>query len=88
MAPVDVGADVHVNEVLLSFASIDDQQINGASRLVEDLGLDSVDVVEVIIELNTALGIELPDAEVSEWKTVGDVYTSVLGVRKLYVACM
>ena len=43
------------------------------SRLVEDLGADSLDVVEMIITLEDEFGITLPDEEVANMKTVADV---------------
>lgn len=43
------------------------------SRLVEDLGVDSISLVEVVMALNERFAIELPDAGVGEWKTVRDI---------------
>ncbi|HEF4758019.1 TPA: acyl carrier protein [Pseudomonas putida] len=43
------------------------------SRLVEDLCVDSISLVEVVMALNEMFAIELPDAGVGEWRTVRDV---------------
>lgn len=48
-------------------------EIKPSSRLVEDLGADSLDVVEMIITLEDEFGITLPDEEVANMKTVADV---------------
>ncbi|SCW45140.1 MULTISPECIES: acyl carrier protein [unclassified Pseudomonas] len=51
--------------------------IGDASRLVEDLFIDSMSLVELVLELNNAFGIELSEDEVEAWRTVQDVVDSV-----------
>lgn len=48
-------------------------QISLESRLVEDLGADSLDVVELIMSFEDEFGIVLPDEEIAKIKTVGDI---------------
>ena len=48
-------------------------QITPASRLVEDLGADSLDVVELIMAFEDEFGVSLPDEDIAKMKTVGDV---------------
>ena len=48
-----------------------------ALHLHDDLGLDSLDVVELVIHLERHFGVELPDAEIGGWRTLGDVYASL-----------
>ncbi len=43
------------------------------SRLVEDLGADSLDVVELVMTFEDEFGVSLPDEDVAKMKTVGDV---------------
>jgi len=47
------------------------------SRLVEDLYVGSMSVVEIVMALNETFGIELPEAVVSGWRTVGHICCSV-----------
>ncbi|ALI05721.1 MULTISPECIES: acyl carrier protein [Pseudomonas] len=54
-----------------------DRVIGDASRLVEDLFIDSMSLVELVLALNNAFGIELPEGEVEVWRTVQDVVDSV-----------
>ena len=51
--------------------------INDESRLIEDLGLDALDVVELTIDLEEAFGIEIADEQVEGWQTIGDVIRCV-----------
>ncbi len=43
------------------------------SRLVDDLKADSLDVVELIMSLEERYNIEVPDEDLSQLKTVGDI---------------
>ncbi|WP_223532544.1 acyl carrier protein [Pseudomonas sp. GL-RE-20] len=62
-----------VIQVLSGYLQVDRRTIESDSRLVEDLCVDSVGVVEIVMSINEAFGIDLPDADVTEWRTVGDI---------------
>ena len=42
-------------------------------KLIDDLGLDSLDVVEVIMECERDFNVEIPDEDADKLTTVGDV---------------
>ena len=46
-------------------------------RLHDDVGLDSLELVEFVMSLEQALQLEIPDEEIGEWRTLEDVYRSV-----------
>ncbi|OON71136.1 hypothetical protein B0919_00355 [Hymenobacter sp. CRA2] len=46
-------------------------------HLHNDLGLDSLDVVDLVIRLERHFGVELPDVEIGSWRTLGDVYETM-----------
>jgi acyl carrier protein len=46
-------------------------------HLHDDLGLDSLDVVELVIRLEQHFDVELPDSEIGGWRTLADVYDSL-----------
>lgn len=52
------------------------------SRLVEDLGADSLDVVELIMSFEDEFGVSLPDEEVEKMKTIKDVITYIEKIKK------
>ena len=58
------------------------EQILPTSRLVEDLGADSLDVVELIMTFEDEFGIALPDEDVAKLKTVGDITTYINNMKK------
>lgn len=50
------------------------------TRLLEDLGMDSLDLVELVMAVEDDFDTEVSDAEAENWVTVGDLYKQVGGV--------
>ena len=51
---------------------IDASTIQPESRLIEDLKADSLDVVAMVMEMETEFGTEIPDEDLTKLKTVAD----------------
>ena len=58
------------------------EQITMNSRLVEELGADSLDVVELIMAFEDEFGISLPDEEIAKMKSVGDIVNYISKLKK------
>ena len=58
------------------------EDIKRESRLVEDLGADSLDFVELIMAFEDEFGITLPDEDVSKLKTIGDIVNYISNLNK------
>ncbi len=58
------------------------EEVKLASHLVEDLGADSLDIVELIMEFEDEFGITLPDEDVSKMKTIQDIVTYIENLKK------
>lgn len=52
---------------------IDANSITEDKRIVEDLGADSLDTVEMLMTLEETFGIAIPDEDAAHLKTVGDI---------------
>jgi acyl carrier protein len=78
-ASEDDGLDIQhkVIGVVADYFSVCHRTVGISSRLVEDLYLDSMGVVELVMALNDAFAIELPESGVAEWKTVGDICRTI-----------
>ncbi len=63
----------------------DDAKFIGESRLIEDLGADSLDCVSLGLALEEDFGIELSDDQISDLVTVGDVVKLVQAQLAEYV---
>ncbi len=61
-----------VKEVVAEQLNVNADDVKEESKFVEDLGADSLDVVELIMELEEKFDIEIPDSEAENIATVGD----------------
>ena len=62
-----------VIEIISNQLSLEEDDIKGDSRFVDDLGADSLDIVELIMEMEEEFEIEIPDEDVEKMLTVKDV---------------
>ena len=61
-----------VKSVLAQQFELDPESITMDTNLIDDLGADSLDVVELIMGLETEFDIEIPDEDAEKISTVGD----------------
>lgn len=62
-----------VVEIISDKLSLDANTITSESKIIEDLGADSLDIVELVMALEDEVGIEIPTDEILTFVTVGDV---------------
>ena len=62
-----------VKDIIVEQLGIDEDKVTPASTLVDDLGADSLDVVELIMAFSDEFGIDIPDDAAGRISTVGDV---------------
>lgn len=60
-------------QIIAEQLSLREADIKVDSRFVEDLGADSLDVVELIMEFEEEFGTEIPDEKINHMKIVRDV---------------
>ena len=60
-----------VKDVVLDKLGVEESQITMEASFVDDLGADSLDTVELIMELEEEFGIEIPDEDAEKITTVG-----------------
>ena len=51
----------------------DESDITMDTNIAKDLGADSLDVVELLMAIDDEFGIEIPDEEIENIKTIGDL---------------
>jgi acyl carrier protein len=60
-----------VKEVIIDKLGVEEDAIKMEAHFVNDLGADSLDTVELIMELEEEFGIEIPDEDAENIMTVG-----------------
>mmetsp|Transcript_82042 Transcript_82042/g.123188 ORF Transcript_82042/g.123188 Transcript_82042/m.123188 type:complete len:122 (-) Transcript_82042:53-418(-) len=58
--------------VVQNFDQVDGNKVTDKVKFVDDLGLDSLDVVEVVMAIEDEFAIEIPDAEADKIASIGD----------------
>ena len=60
-----------VKAILAEQFDVEEDKINGETDLQEDLGADSLDVVDLLMSIEDEFNVEVPDEEIENIKTVG-----------------
>ena len=61
-----------VKAVVVEQLNVNPDEVKEESKFVEDLGADSLDVVELVMALEEKFDIEIPDEDAEKISTVGD----------------
>lgn len=62
-----------ITEILAEQLAADKDTMTSDTKIAEDLGADSLDLVDLLMSIEDEFGIEIPDEEVENIKTIGDV---------------
>ena len=62
-----------VIKILVDQLDVDKDAIAPESSIIDDLGADSLDIVDMVMSLEEEFDIEIPDEEIEAMKTVGDI---------------
>jgi acyl carrier protein len=67
-------ADVEskVKEIIISKLGVGEAQITSSASFTNDLGADSLDTVELVMEFEKAFNVQIPDEDAEKISTVGD----------------
>ncbi len=62
-----------VREIVAEQLGKDVSEVTTSASFIDDLGADSLDIVELVMKMEEEFGIEIPDEEAEKIKTVNDV---------------
>jgi len=67
-----------VKKVVVEQLGVSDDEVKREASYVDNLGADSLDTVELVMALEEAFGMEIPDEDAEKIKTVGDTVNYVM----------
>ena len=66
-----------MKKIVVDTLNCDADKVTMEASLTEDLEADSLDAVELNMALEDACGVSIPDEELTNLKTVGDIYNYI-----------
>jgi acyl carrier protein len=66
-----------IRKLVAEQLGVDRNQVTSQASILNDLGADSLDVVELVMAIEESFDIEIPDEAIEEMRTIGDVETYV-----------
>ncbi len=73
----DVAAKV--KEIIVNKLGVDEAQVTPEASFTNDLGADSLDTVELVMEFEKAFNLQIPDEDAEKIGTVGDAIKYISG---------
>ena len=64
--------DARVREIIINELGVEVEKVTDEASFVEDLGADSLDTVELVMAFEEEFGIDIPDEDAEQMRTVGD----------------
>jgi acyl carrier protein len=68
-----------LQEIVIDRLDVDAEKITGSASFVEDLGADSLDIVELIMGIEEEFDIEIPDEDAEKLTNVGEALEYIKG---------
>ena len=65
-------AEAKVREIIINELGVEAEKVTDDASFVEDLGADSLDTVELVMAFEEEFGIDIPDEDAEQLRTVGD----------------
>ncbi len=70
-----------IRAILCEQLDIEEDAVTMESNIAEDLGADSLDVVDLVMSIEDEFDLEVPDDQVENIKTVGDVVNYIESLK-------
>ena len=62
-----------VKKILCDQLDLDEEQVTEDSEVIDDLGADTLDIVDLVMTLEEEFDTEIPDEDIENLRTVGDI---------------
>jgi len=64
--------EARVREIIVNELGVEPDKVTDDASFVEDLGADSLDTVELVMAFEEEFGVDIPDEDAEQMRTVGD----------------
>ena len=72
-----------VKEIIVEQLGVDPEKVKPEASFIDDLGADSLDIVELVMAMEEEFDLEIPDEDAEKLKTVNDVQSYLTGKGKV-----
>ncbi|HYG63111.1 MAG TPA: acyl carrier protein [Thermoanaerobaculia bacterium] len=72
-----MGVQERVKSIIVEQLGVDEDEVSLEASFTDDLGADSLDIVELVMAFEEEFGIEIPDEDAEKLQTVGDAITYI-----------
>lgn len=62
-----------VKNLICDQLAVESEKVTATASFIEDLGADSLDIVELVMQMEEEFDLDIPDEDAEKMKTVGDV---------------
>ena len=67
-----MGVEDRVSEIIIEQLGVTKDELAPAASFIDDLGADSLDIVELVMAMEETFDIEIPDDDAEKIQTIGD----------------
>ena len=71
-----------VKQIIVEQLGVDENQVDPSASFVDDLGADSLDIVELVMAFEEAFDLDIPDDDAEKIKTVKDAVDYIEAKKK------
>jgi len=72
---VRVGLNPKIKDIVVEQLGVEPEKVKAEASFIDDLGADSLDIVELVMAMEEEFDLEIPDEDAEKLRTVGDVAT-------------
>ena len=69
--------EARVKEIIVEELGVEADKVTSNASFVDDLGADSLDTVELVMAFEEEFGIDIPDEDAEQMRTVGDAISYI-----------
>ena len=74
---MSANVDERIKQIVITQLGVEESSVTPQAKFIDDLGADSLDIVELIMAMEEAFGVDIPDEEAENIRTVEDAINFV-----------